>query len=154
MKKYTTTFQHPFEENEIKKENLSKEDVLNQFKEINWLQLDIDSYEKHDNVIHDYYYFEVEYFDLMNDVYLLNIAGQYTIRPKSINDLKFWLHFDRPKLVVKKKLFGLLGSEEVMQTVSTEMEDRSYEFTLKCLHEFANQNFSFLEQNMFNYTTD
>lgn len=154
MQKFTTIFQHPFKENELKTEKLTKVDVLQQFYNIDWLQLNIDSYEKHDETIHDFYFFEVKYYNITNDEILLNIFSDYTTNSISNQDLRFWLNFKRPKLVVKKKLFGLLGTEEIIEPVLTEMENQDYQFAITCLTEFLNLNINFLEQNMRNYRND
>lgn len=63
MTNFTLRFQHPFEEQLREINYVNKSQTIQTFKAIDWRQLTIDVYEKHDVLINDYYFFDVAFSD-------------------------------------------------------------------------------------------
>jgi len=151
MQNVAIKFQNPFNEFEESIIYSNEEQVTQSFLDINWEKLNTDIYEKHDDVIHDYYFFEVSYTDFSNHKNTLNIGGAYTHgETLELNGVQFDVRYTRPVEKTSKGFFGLGAS--TTKTVSSEiwMEECSKPFVVKCLQAFLNRDTAFLEDEIIN----
>ncbi|UIR55049.1 hypothetical protein LZQ00_12245 [Sphingobacterium sp. SRCM116780] len=150
----TITFQNPFEENIRSINYINKEQTIKSFLDINWEQLNIDSYEKHDEAIQDYYFFDIEFTDSLNFKHCLNISGQYTYGNTLINDgPHFYVRYIRPIEKTSRGFLGLGASKTKTVLRELEMEECNKPFVIDCLTAFLNQDTVFLENNIINNIT-
>ncbi|WP_316764184.1 hypothetical protein [Pedobacter aquatilis] len=151
MQNVVIKFQNPFNEFEQSIIYSNKEQALKAFLDVNWEQLNIDIYEKHDDVMHDYYFFELSYTDFSNQKNILNIGGAYTHGENlELNGVQFDVRYTRPIEKTSKGFFGL--GESTTKTVSSEiwMEECNKPFVVKCLKAFLGQDALFLETEIIN----
>lgn len=151
MQNVVIKFQNPFNEFEESIVYINNEQTIQSFIAINWEQLNTDIYEKHDDVIHDYYFFEVSYTDFANHKNILNIGGAYTHGENlELNGVQFDVRYTRPIEKTSKGFFGLGASKT--KTVSNEvwMDECNKPFVVKCLKAFLNQDTLFLETEIIN----
>lgn len=151
MQNVLIKFQNPFNEFEESIIYRNEEQTVQSFLDINWEQLNIDIYERHDDVIHDYYFFEVSYTDFSNQQNILNIGGAYTHGENlELNGVQFDVRYTRPIEKTSKGFLGLGTSKT--KTVSSEiwMEECSKPFVVKCLKAFLDQDNAFLETEIIN----
>lgn len=108
MTNFTLRFQHPFEEQLREINYVNNSQTIQTFKAIDWRQLTIDVYEKHDVLINDYYFFDVSFSDFSSYKHSLNISGMYTYG-ESLTKIgpQFQLCYTRPVEKITKGFFGL-----------------------------------------------
>ena len=149
---FDVEFQHPFEEDERTYDSISNNEVIEIFKNIDWAQLNHDVYAKHDDIIHDFYYFSIKYYPTEKLEYTFDIYPIYTYGKDIANtELKFEITLCKEFLAMKKVLFGLLGEKEKIDVDITTMEEQNLEFTVKCMYAFISLDFDFLDKNMKDY---
>jgi len=151
MQNVVIKFQNPFNKLEESIIYSNEAQTIQSFLDINWEQLNIDIYEKHSDVIHDYYFFEVSYTEFSNHRNILNIGGAYTHgKNLEINGVQFDVRYTRPVEKTSKGFFGLGASKT--KTVSSEiwMEECNKPFVVKCLKAFLNRDKAFLESKIIN----
>ncbi|WP_231458527.1 MULTISPECIES: hypothetical protein [unclassified Pedobacter] len=151
MQSKVIKFQHPFRELEETISYSSPAQTVQSFLEINWEQLNIDIYEKHDEVIHDYYFFEVSYMDLSNHKHTLNIGGAYTHgKNLEINGPQFDVRYSRPIEKTNRGFLGLGALKTKTMIDEMWMEECNKSFVVKCLEAFLKHDKQFLESEIIN----
>jgi hypothetical protein len=149
---FDVEFQHPFEEDERTYDSISNNEVIEIFKNIDWAQINHDVYAKHDDIIHDYYYFTIYYYPEAQIEYMFDIGPEFTFgNDLKENGLKFEISLDRESKKMKKVLFGLLGEKEVIVNENITMQNQNLEFAVKCMYAFISLDFDFLDKNMKDY---
>ncbi|MCZ4243255.1 hypothetical protein [Pedobacter punctiformis] len=154
MNNITIKFQNPFEENIRVINYINEEQTIKSFLAINWEQLDIDSYEKHDDVIHDYYFFDIEFTDNLNFKHSLNISGLYTYGEVLMaHGPQFYIRYIRPVEKTSRGFLGLGAPKTKTVLSELEMEECDKLFVIGCLEAFLNRDTVFLEKTIVNNTT-
>ena len=147
-------FQHPFKTETEEISYINSEQTIKTFLAINWEQLNTDIYEKHDDVIHDYYFFEISYVDHSTLEHSLNLSGLYTHGEKlRLNGPQFYITYVRPVEKTSRGFLGLGKMKTKMVSAALEMEDCSINLVLACLKAFLNNDTGFLENNIENNAT-
>jgi len=152
MNNVTIKFQNPFEAHLSIINFINKEQTIKAFEAINWEQLNLDIYEKHDDVIHDYYFFEVSYIDPATFEHAINLSGLYTHGENlDRNGPQFYLRYRRPKEQTSRGFLGLGALKTKTISATLEMDDCNKPFALECLKAFLNHNTTFLENEIVNH---
>lgn len=145
MQNFIIRFQHPFEDSERSIRYYNKEQTLKSFLDINWAQLNIDIFEKHDDAVHDYYYFDISYLDGLNLKHSLNISGMYT---NAGEELLFAINYSRPVEKSSRGFMGLGAPKIKIVLESLEMVEADFSLVKECLNAFLNEDKLFLETNV------
>ena len=115
MKNLRYEFLDPFMKEEIIQENITKKELLNEFKKINWSNLVLDYYYFNNNenkacVINDFWYFQISYFNLNGQIFKLLIVPDFALSEAlAKKELKFSIEYFRPKNTkapIWKKILG------------------------------------------------
>lgn len=133
---FDITLQLPFEKELINHPGCSQQKVLDLYQAIDWPSFDQELFERQDEVINYFYFFEISRNG--NDgKELILIAGN--------TDQDVDVNFVRPKWVMK----GFFKKKEVLDPeYRTNREHVSYTFAQECLQAFLRGNIPFLEQNI------
>ena len=151
MQNVKIIFQNPFEARERDVNFINKEQTIKDFLLINWEQLNIDIYERHDDVIHDYYFFDISYIDNSNLKHALNISGTYTFGDALIKEgPQFQISYSRLIEKTKRSFLGFGASKTVTILSALEMEECNKSFAIDCLRAFINGDTIYLEKNIIN----
>ncbi len=142
---FTTAFQSPFEGKPTQLGELSAEEVMTQFKAIEWLKIRTQILSSEDDDIQKYfYYFEVKYTDEQKAQNSLSIFGEYPQQEyyDQKTPLIFSIRLFRPKAQ------NITSIQKALRT--TEMERCSLVFAEKCLSAFINNDTEFLDNEVIN----
>lgn len=147
MKKMTVKFQDPFLQQAEERIDVDHKQILDYFSEIDWERLNLDSYEKHDDVIHDFYYFEVSYKDDSAFEHALNISGAYTYgEDLTKNGPRFYINYHRPVEQITKGFLGLGAERKKTVIDNVEIEECTKKFAVDCLQAFINEDKTYLKK--------
>lgn len=142
---FTTAFQSPFESKPTQLGVLSADEVMKEFKAIDWLKIrgQILATEE-DDIKKYFYYFEVKYTDDQKAQNSLSIFGEYPQQEyyDQKTPLIFAIRLFRPKTQ------NITSIQKALRT--TEMEKCKPDFVEKCLLAFINNDNDFLDNEVIN----
>lgn len=143
---FQTVFQSPFKNTKEKKASLAPDEVVLNFKAIDWLDL---VKKINDDVVEYFYYYETQYTDTQKQEYVLLLSGEYSYGEELIKKGPlFSIHYSRPVTKTSRGFLGL-GSPKTKTTNEVKIvESQELAFAEKCLMAFVNKNFSFLESSL------
>ena len=78
MKQFKITFQNPFDKNVTNITYIDQEETVKSFLAIDWAKLNLECFDREDEVLNNFYFFDVETTDDQGPKSNLTIAGQYT----------------------------------------------------------------------------
>ena len=146
MREMTIKFQHPFREKEEELTYINDQKTIESFSDIDWEKLNIDSFENHGDVIHDFYFFEVTYQDNSSLEHTMNIGGAYTYgEDLAKNGPRFNVMYIRPVQRTSKGFLGL-GTERTKTIVeNVDLPDCTKKTAIECLKAFIDDDQIFLK---------
>ena len=140
---FTASFQSPFETKPTLLGVLSGDEVMTQFKAVEWLKIRQQILTTQEDDIKKYfYYFETKYTDDQKAQNTLSIFGEYPQREyyDEKTPLIFSIRLFRPKAQ------NITSIQKALRT--TEMEKCSLVFAEKCLEAFINNDNDFLDNQV------
>jgi hypothetical protein len=149
MAKFETKFQDPFKREIQDFGLLDFDQVIDKFKTIDWVKLNNDTYEKHDDVVEDFYFFEITFLDDVKNKNILNLSGQYISSDElkvsgTLFTIEYFTYFEK----IGKGIFGLGKERTEWKEKQVHMEDCNINFAIQCLTAFMNNDQIFLKQKM------
>ncbi len=149
MNIFETHFQNPFEKKVRALGFLDPIAVLQQFKQIDWLTLNNETFEKHDLVVEDFYFYEVKYQDEKQQENTILISGEYTYGDALAQDGPlFTIRYARPIEYVSRGFLGLGAERLKVKTEITVMEGCTQDFSERCVLAFIQYDKNFLETHL------
>ena len=151
MKQFKITYQNPFEQDAKNIVFYNQEETINSYLAIDWTRLNLESFEREGEVLHNFYFFDIAVVEDHVTTSNLTIAGQYTSGEQlaQMGPL-FDVIYERQQ---EKKTHGFLGlgAESTKMVFSTtHLPDSEQNFVTKCISAFLNDDLEFLE-NEINY---
>ncbi|WP_118976682.1 hypothetical protein [Taibaiella koreensis] len=114
--------------------------VIPLYHTIPWLALNEAIYSRHDDVLHDFWFFEISYQDAGGLTHTLNISPEYVTGAQSPEALRFTLRYIRPRM--RKRLFG---GEKLDKAFLSEREDAGELDVIACIAAFMDKDEAFLD---------
>ena len=140
---FTTAFQSPFEGKPTQLGVLSADEVMTQFKAVEWLKIRGQILNTEEDDIKKYfYYFETKYTDDQKAQNTLSIFGEYP--QQEYYDQKVPLIFSIR--LFRPKTQNITSIQKALRT--TEMDKCSLVFVEKCLSAFLNNDNDFLDNEV------
>lgn len=149
MDTFETSFQHPLEAKPRQLGTLTAFSAMQQFKSIDWLQLNQDVHNPGDIVVEDFYFFEAKRPGDKHMQPLLCVSGQ----PSTDQELQasgpmcqidhFYL-----ETTISKGFLGFGGGKSKQELSQRTMANCTPEFAEKCLEAFLNADADFLDKEL------
>lgn len=147
MNKITVKFQHPFREQEEELTCIDNRDIIDSFLNIDWKQLTIDIFEKHDDILHDFYFFEVSYLDDLSFENRLNISGVYTYGEQLNREgPSFDIFYQRPVERTSRGFLGMQPPRTKTVVDSIKMVECTKQDVIDSLQAFLDNDQAFLQK--------
>ncbi len=143
MALFNVSFQHPLESGEQHWPALTGKAAIAHFTETDWVALNAAVYQQQDNVMADFYFYELRYEDnTWQQEFCLNISGQYTYG-KELEEKGplFTIRYFYPVEATVKRFFGLGASRTEVQQKELMREDCDLALVQKCLDAFTRTDF-------------
>ena len=147
MNKMTIKFQHPFRQDEEELICLDNKKIIESFLNIDWEQLNIDSFEKHDDELHAFYYFEVSYQDDLSFENILNISGAYTYGTELAKfGPQFHIRYHRPVERTSRGFLGMQSPRTKTVVEVIELDQCTKQAAIEALQAFIDNDQLFLKK--------
>lgn len=144
MKQIKISFQNPFEQDITQIQYINQDETVKSFLTIDWTKLNLDCFDKEEEVLNNFYFFDIETTNDQGSKSNLTIAGQYTYgETLEKSGPLFDVIYERP---TEKKSIGFLGlGAEKTKIVSTpnHLPDCDKAFVIKCIQAFLMRKSSF-----------
>ncbi|HJY11715.1 MAG TPA: hypothetical protein VJ304_02950 [Flavobacterium sp.] len=149
MKQFKISFQNPFDQNITNISYMNQEETVKSFLAIDWAKLNLECFNKEEEVLNNFYFFDIETTNNQGSKSNLTIAGQYTYGEQlEKSGPLFDVIYERP---TEKKSRGFLGlGAEKTKIVSTpnHLPDCDQAFVIKCIMAFVTDDLRFLENEI------
>lgn len=149
MNQFKITFQNPFAQDVTHINYIDQKETVKSFLAIDWEKLNLDVFEREDEVLNDFYFFSIDCLDSKNGKSCLTITGQYAYGDTLTNSgIQFDAIYERTIAKTSRSFFGLGTEKTKMVETITHKDQRNKEFVVKCLEEFLSRQIQFLEQEL------
>ena len=146
MKQFKITYQNPFEQEPKNIRFFNQEETINSFLAIDWAKLNLECFDKEEEVLHNFYFFDIEATDDHEGKSNLTIAGQYTYGEQlEQSGPLFDVIFERQKEETSRGFLGLGAEKTKMVSSTNHLPDSDQKMATKCIAAFLNEELEFLE---------
>jgi hypothetical protein len=155
MPSFTTTFQHPFERKPQNLGPLEPEQVLAKFQSIAWESFVIDTFEKQDEVLEHFYFFEICDQGTPTDRPSLCLSGQYSGEHELQHDgPQFTIRYCVHREVTSSGFLGFGAGKTRTKEFQKNMQDCNKTFALQALSAFMRNDTRFLDEEILDNLQD
>jgi hypothetical protein len=147
-KHFEVCFQDPFGKDNFSNVQQSDDAALKGFDAIDWAGLNQATHEKHQDVLEDFYFYEVrdaQHGDSSAPLHAINISGESTYGDQlKTSGALLTLRYIRPVETLSKGFFGFGAGKMKIDSLETVMEGCDIAFSRLCLEAFVRADKTFL----------
>ena len=149
MKQPKISFQNPFDQDITRINYIDKEETLKSFLAIDWAKLNIECFDREDEVLNNFYFFDIEKINDQDSKSNITIAGQYTYGEQlEKSGPLFDVIYERPTEKKVKGFFGLGAEKLKIVSTANHLPDCDQTFVIRCINAFLDDNKQFLESEI------
>lgn len=149
MKQFKISFQNPFDRDITQISYINQEGTVKSFLAIDWAKLNLECFDREDEVLNNFYFFDIETTNDQGSKSNLTIAGQYIYGEQlETSGPLFDVIYERPTEKKSKGFLGLGAEKTKIVSTPNHLPDCDQTFVIKCIEAFITTDLEFLEKEI------